>query len=63
MKGDKTKVWEVYIRDSQSGCLFLTENEARNQNVFSEVDLISPAEVDLTKDEIGNLKKGIPVFF
>jgi hypothetical protein len=56
------KVWEVYKRDSQQACLFLTEDQARNQDVFKEVDLISESYVSLTQSEIDDLHKRIPVF-
>ena len=63
MKVINTKVWEVYIKDSQSGCLFLTEDQARNQTVFTETDLVAHTEVYLTQDELDDLNNGLPVFF
>ncbi len=57
------EVWEVYIKDSQSGCCFLTEEQARNQDVFNEIDVICKTQVNLSQDELNDLNKGLPVFF
>jgi hypothetical protein len=54
-------VWEVYKKDSQECCMFLTEELAKNQNVFDKVDLISKSVVDLCEGDIAALNKGLPV--
>ena len=56
------KVWEVYKRDSQESCMFLTKELAENQKVFDEVDLISFRTVNLTFDEAHELRQGNPVW-
>ena len=52
------RVWEVYERDTQNCIIFDDEFSARDQDVFSEVDLIAEANVDLSKSEIESLRKG-----
>lgn len=56
------EVWEVYKRDSQEYIMFKTEELARDQTYFSEVDLIGKANVNLTKNEMQRLNEGKPVF-
>ena len=56
------EVWEVYKRDSQECIMFKTEELARSQTYFSEVDLIGKANVNLTKNEIRRLNNGKPIF-
>ena len=56
------EVWEVYKRDSQECCMFLTKDLAENQTVFEEVDFITPAKVDITDDQYYELKKGKAVW-
>jgi hypothetical protein len=51
------EVWEVYKRDSQHCCIFLTESAARTQTIFNEADLVEKAKVDLSENEINELKK------
>lgn len=57
-----TEVWEVYKRDSQECCMFRTKELAEAQQVFDEVDLISKTSVDLTDDQIAELKRGRAVW-
>ena len=47
--------WEVYERDTQRCVLFLSEKDALNQTIFSETDIISESEIDLTQPEIDEL--------
>lgn len=56
------EVWEVYKRDSQQCVIYKTEELARSQDVFREVDLISQAKVDLSDEELARLNEGKPVF-
>lgn len=56
------EVWEVYKRDSQECCMFLTKELAENQSVFEEIDLIVPTKVDVTDDQYYELKKGKAVW-
>lgn len=55
-------VWEVYKRDSQECVLYASKELADSQSVFDEVDLISPAKVDLSRNEIEELEAGRPVY-
>lgn len=55
-------VWEVYKRDSQECVLYASKELANNQDVFDEVDLISPAKVDLSREEITELEAGRPIY-
>jgi hypothetical protein len=52
------RVWEVYKRDSQECCMFLTHELAKKQRVYEEVDLVGSANVDLTYSEINTLLHG-----
>ena len=56
------EVWEVYKRDSQECCMFLTKDLAESQTVFKDVDLIVPAKVDITDDQYCELKRGKAVW-
>ena len=51
-------VWEVYKRDSQEGLSFKYEHDARQQTIFSEVDMICLALVDMSEEEIAILDAG-----
>lgn len=55
-------VWEVYKRDSQECCMFLTKELAENQTVFDETDLISQSTVNVTDDQYHELKRGKAVW-
>lgn len=56
------EVWEVYKRDSQECCMFLLAEDASNQTVYEEVDLICQSRVDLEPDQVQDLLLGKPVF-
>lgn len=56
------EVWEVYRRDSQECVIYKTEELARNQDFFDEVDLIGQAKVDLPEEEIALLNEGKPIY-
>ncbi len=56
------EVWEVYKRDSQDCCMFLSKELAESQCVFEEIDVIAAAEVDITDDQYRELKKGKAVW-
>jgi hypothetical protein len=56
------KVWEVYKKDSQYCLLFKTQKLALKQTIFEEIDIISPAYVDLSNDEIYRLEMGEAVW-
>ena len=58
----KVECWEVYERDSQISVAYLTEEQARNSTFFDEIDLITPAVINMTKEDLEHMKMGFPFY-
>ena len=55
-------VWEVYERDQQHSVAYLREEDARNSNVYDEVDLVAKATIWVSPESFEILKQGKPLY-
>lgn len=56
------KVWEVYERDTQRCAVYLHEKDARDSDMFNEVDVITSSHVLMDAEELEILKSGKPIY-
>lgn len=56
------KVWEVYEHNSPRCIAYLTKELADKQDVFSSVDIVKEATLDLCQEDADTLNKGLPLW-